>query len=100
MLFCVRFELEIRGEDVIHQVVQVAALNQPLALIARVHGLPAQLVLWVWYVSLHEVPDRMSHHWHWVHGGEEKQLASLINLNTTVQELTCENITSTYMQRG
>ena len=81
-------ELEVRREDVIHQVVEVAPLNQPLALVARIHGLPAQFLVWVWALSLHEVPHRAAHHRHWCQIRKIEQLSNFINFDPLTHELT------------
>ena len=53
-------EFEVSGEDVIHEVVKVGSINQPLSLVAWVHGSPAELV--VSHLTLHEAPHRATHH--------------------------------------
>ena len=47
-------EFEVSGEDVIHEVVKVGSINQPLALIAWVHGSPTELV--IDHLTFHEAP--------------------------------------------
>ena len=81
-------KLEVRGEDIVNYVVKVVSLDEPLALIARVHGCPAELI--VRGLPLHEAPDRLPHDWHWVHvWPKQQQLSRLINLNPLTEELTC-----------
>ncbi len=63
------------------------SFDQPLALVARVHGYPAQLV--VWHLPLHEVPHLLSHHRDWVEVGQEEELACLVNLISSTEELSC-----------
>ena len=58
-------EFEVGGEDVINQVVKVVSLDESLALVARVHGCPAELVLR--HFPLHEAPDGLPHHWYRLH---------------------------------
>ena len=47
-----RLELEVRGEEVIHQIVEVASLNQPLALVAIQDSWPASTVFYLGLGSL------------------------------------------------
>ena len=58
-------KFEIGGEDIINQIIKVVSLDEPLALVARVQGYPAELVLR--HLPLHETPDRLSHYWYWFH---------------------------------
>ena len=60
--YCLLFlhEFEVSGEDVIHEVVKVGSINQPLPLIAWVHGSPAELV--ISRLTLHEAPHRATHY--------------------------------------
>ena len=58
-------KFEIGGEDIINQIIKVVSLDEPLALVARVQGCPAELVLR--HLPLHETPDRLSHYWYWFH---------------------------------
>ena len=55
-------KFEVRGEDIINQVVEVVSLDEPLALVAGVHGCPAELILRS--LPLHEAPDRLPHYWY------------------------------------
>ena len=81
-------ELEVRGEDIVNQIVKVVSLDEPLSLIARVHGCPAELI--IRSLPLHEAPDRLPHDWHWVHfWPKQQQLSRLINLDPLTEELTC-----------
>ena len=88
MLAAIRCKLEVIRQNIIDQVVKVVSLNKSLALVARIHGYPAELV--TWYLSLHEVPHLPTHHGNWVHGGKEEELARLINFVAITEELTCE----------
>ena len=38
-------EIKVRGKHIIDQVVKVCAINQPLSLVAWVHGHPAELII-------------------------------------------------------
>ena len=58
-------KFEVRGENIINQVVEVVSLDEPLALVAGVHGCPAELILRS--LPLHEAPDRLPHYWYWLH---------------------------------
>ena len=58
-------KFEVRREDIINQVIKVVSLDEPLALVARVHGCPAELVLR--HSPLHEALDRLPHHWYRLH---------------------------------
>ena len=55
-------KFEVRGEDIINQVIEVVSLDEPLALVARIHGCPAELILRS--LPLHEAPNRLSHYWY------------------------------------
>ena len=57
-------ELEVSGEDIIHEIVKVGSIDQSLSLVARVHGSPTELV--VSHLTLHEAPNRATHHGHWL----------------------------------
>ena len=82
-------KFEVRGEDIINQVVKVVSLDEPLALVARVHGCPAELILRS--LPLHEAPDRLPHYWYRFHvRPKEQQLSRLVNLNPLTEELTCK----------
>lgn len=80
-------ELKSSRQYIIHKVVQVVTLNQPPSLVSRVHCLPAQTV--IRSVPLHEMPHGVPHHWHRVHGGQQKELLGLVNHHTITKELTC-----------
>ena len=86
-IFLLCLELEVIREDVIDEVVKVVTLDEPLALVARVLGLPAQLV--VGLLTFHEMPHWSAHHWDWTLVGKEEQLAGLVYLNSVTEELTC-----------
>ena len=58
-------KFEVGGEDIINQVVEVVSLDESLALVTRVHGCPAELVLRC--LPLHEAPDRLPHYWYRLH---------------------------------
>ena len=78
-------ELKVLSKDIINEVIKVVSFNEPLALVARVHGYPAKLV--VRYVSFHKVPYLSTHHRNWVQGREEEELARFINLISIAKEL-------------
>ena len=79
-------EFEVSGEDVIHEVVKVGSINQPLALIAWVHGSPTELV--IDHLTFHEAPHRATHHRHWFLARQDQDLTHCINLNSLPEELT------------
>ena len=83
-----RPELERRWEHIINQIVQVVSLYELLSLIAWVHGHPAELVTGLF--SLHEVPDWLPHHRHWLHVRKEKETARFIYFDSRPKELTCD----------
>ena len=58
-------KFEVREEDIINQVIEVVSLDEPLALVAGVHGCPAELILRS--LPLHEAPDRLPHYWYRLH---------------------------------
>lgn len=80
-------EGKISCKQTVHQVVQVVALDEPLPLVARVHGHPAQLVLG--RLPLHEVPDWLTHHRHrlQVGTGQLQETTGLVHLHTISEEL-------------
>ena len=84
LLLC---KLEVSGENIIHKIVKVGSINQPLSLVAWVHGSPAELV--VSYLTLHEAPHRVAHHRHWLLAWQDQDLTSLINLHSFPEKLTC-----------
>ena len=57
-------ELEVGGEDIIHEIVKVGSIDQSHSLVARVHGSPTELV--VSHLTLHEAPNWTTHHRHWL----------------------------------
>ena len=82
-------KFEVGGEDVINQVVEVVSLDESLALVAGVHGCPAELVLRC--LPLHKTPDRLPHYWYRLHVWPKKQqLSRLVNFNPLTEELTCK----------
>ena len=82
-------KFKVRGEDIINQVVKVVSLDEPLALVARVHGHPAELIFGS--LPLHEAPNRLPHYWYRLHvWPKEQQLSRLVNLNPLTEELTCK----------
>ena len=83
-------EFEVGGEDIINQVVEVVSLDESLALVAGVHGCPAELVLR--RLPLHETPDRLPHYRYRLHVWPKysSSTSRLINLNHFMKELTCE----------
>ena len=88
-------KFEIGEEDIINQVIKVVSLDEPLALVARVHGCPAELVLRRF--PLHEAPDRLPHYWYWLHVWSKKQQPSrFINFNPLMEELTCKYLSTLY----
>ena len=84
LLLC---KLEVSGENIIHKIVKVGSINQPLSLVAWVHGSPAELV--ISYLTLHEAPHRATHHRHWLLAWQDQDLTSLINLHSLPEKLTC-----------
>ena len=84
-------KFKVRREDIINQVIEVVSLDEPLALVAGIHGHPAKLVLRS--LPLHEAPDRLPHYWYWLHiWPKEQQPSRLVNLNPLTEELTCKYI--------
>jgi len=83
----VTLEFEISGENVIHKVVKVGPINQPLSLVAWVHGSPAELI--IRYLTIHEAPHRATHHRHWFLARQYQDLTHCINLNSLPEELAC-----------
>ena len=80
-------ELKVSGQDIVHEVVKVGSINQPLSLVAWVHGSPAELV--ISHLTLHEAPHRATHHRHWLLPWQDEDLTSLINLHSLPEKLTC-----------
>ena len=81
-------KIEVRREEIINQVVEGVSLDESLALVAGVHGCPAELVLR--HLPLHEAPDRLPHYWYRLHVWPKKQqLSRLVNFNPLTEELTC-----------
>ena len=86
-------KFEVRGEDIINQVVEVVSLDEPLALVAGVHGHPAELILRS--LPLHEAPDRLPHYWYRLHvWSKEQKLSRLVNFNPLTEELTCQYLST------
>ena len=79
-------ELEICGHDIINEIVEVGAIDEPLSLVARVHGSPAELV--IRSLSLHEAPHRTTHHRNRLLVRHDKDLTNFVHLNTLAEELT------------
>ena len=61
------------------------SLNEPLALVARIHGDPAELI--PGRVTLHEVPDGLAHDGHWFHVGQLQHPTGLVYLHSPAEEL-------------
>lgn len=74
-------------KHIIDEIVEVIPLNEPVSLVAGVHGGPAKLV--ILYLSLHEAPDRTTHNGNRLHFWQQEELANGINLHTIAEELTC-----------
>ena len=86
-------EFEVGGEDIINQVIEVVSLDESLALVAGVHGCPAELVLR--RLPLHKTPDRLPHYWYRLHVWPKKQqLSRLVNFNPLTEELTCKYLST------
>ena len=81
------FELEVGGEDIIHEIVKVGPINQSLSLVAWVHGGPTELV--VSHLTLHEAPHGATHHRHWFLAGQDQDFTYCINFNSLAEELAC-----------
>ena len=79
------FEIEAFGEHIIDNIVQIVSFNELLSLVAWVHGRPTELMIFL--VSLHEVPNWLPHHSHWLHAGKEKETSCLIDLDSRSEEL-------------
>ena len=85
VLWC---KLELTRQHIIHQIVKVVTLQETLSLVAGVHGGPAQLVIFL--LPLHEGPDRTTHHWDRIKGGEDQHATNLIYVHTRTEELAWE----------
>ena len=81
-------EFKVGGEHIIDQVVKVGAINQPLSLVAWVHGGPAELV--IRQFPLHEAPHWSAHHRHRLLVGHDQDLTDLIKFNSLAEELACK----------
>ena len=79
-------ELEICGHDIINEIVEVGSIDEPLSLVARVHGSPAELV--IRSLSLHEAPHRTTHHRNRLLVRHDEDLTNFVHLNTLSEELT------------
>ena len=79
--------LVLAGHDIIDEVIIVDSVNQPLSLVAGVHGGPAELV--ITSLPLHETPDRAMHDGNGLFVGHDQDLTDLVDLNTLAEELTC-----------
>ena len=81
-------ELELSGEDIVHQIVKVGSINESLSLVAWVHGHPAE-VAGVPSLSLHEGPHWLALHWDRLLPGDHEDLANIVQHHITVEELAC-----------
>ena len=79
-------ELEICGHDIIDKIVEVGSIDEPLSLVARIHGSPAELV--IMSLSLHEAPHRTTHHRNRLLVWHDEDLTNFVHLNTLTEELT------------
>ena len=87
-------KFEAAGEHILYQIVQVMAVDEPLSLVARVHGCPAVLHILYFSTPLHEPP-------HWpppdrYRGvvGKEEQFSHFIHFNTLAEKLACMKFTA------
>ena len=87
VFICSHLKLEIFGEHIIDNIVEVVSFNELLPLVAWVHGHPAELVAGL--VSFHEVPDWLPHHRHWLHSRKEEKTTRIVYLDSRPKELTC-----------
>ena len=78
-------ESEVSGKDIIHKVVKVGSINQPLSLVDWVHSSLAELV--ISHLTLHEAPHRTTHHRHWLLAWQDQDLTGLINFHSPPEEL-------------
>ena len=94
LIFSLSFEgivqgrFEVRRHDIIDKIVKVGTINEPLSLVARVHGSPAELV--IRSLSLHEAPHRTTHHRNRLLVWHDEKLSCLINVHSLAKELTCK----------
>ena len=79
-------EFEICGHDIIDEIVEVGSIDEPLSLVARVHGSPAELV--ITSLSLHEAPHRTTHHRNRLLVWHDQDLSHFVHLNALTEELT------------
>ena len=89
-------KFEFCREHVIHQIVKVFSIDEPLSLVAWVHGGPAELV--VSHLPLHEAPHRTAHHRYGVLVGHDQDFAHLVDLNSLAEELACGRVTGTILE--
>ncbi len=87
-------EREVSCKNVIHNIVKVGAINQPLSLVAWVHGSPAELV--IRHLPLHEAPNRATHHSHWLLPGQDQKLPNLIKRDSLTEKRGCEQRVYSY----
>ena len=66
---------------------EVVSIDEALPLVSRVHGSPAELV--VHHIPLHEAPDRTTHDGYRLLVGHDQNLAHLVDLNSSAEELAC-----------
>ena len=84
----VQGRFEICGHDIIDEIVKVGAIDEPLSLVARVHGSPAELV--IRSLSLHEAPHRTTHHRNRLLVWHNEKFSCLIYVHSLAEELTCK----------
>ena len=84
----VQGRFEVRGHDIIDEIVEVGSIDEPLSLVARVHGSPAELV--ITSLSLHEAPHRTTHHRNRLLVRHDQDLSRLINVHSLTEKLTCK----------
>ena len=82
----VQGRFEVRGHDIIDEIVEVGSIDEPLSLVARVHGSPAELV--ITSLSLHEAPHRTTHHRNRLLVWHDQDLSHFVHLNALTEELT------------
>ena len=82
---CVLLKHKTAVKHMIYYIVLVDTIDQPLSLVAWVHGSPAELV--ISHLTLHEAPHRATHHRHWLLPWQDEDLTRLINLHSFPEEL-------------
>ena len=80
--------LELSGEHVVHQVVEVGAVNQTLPLVARVHGHPAEVGR-ISLLTLHKCPQGFALDGDRLFTRENEQLADAVQRDSITEELAC-----------